>query len=66
MYWRLLTSDPTAARHIVMSDKPAISTETDKMDKGILDQVCFPIICGAKLNFPIASAAYRDTREYIP
>ena len=40
MYWRLLTSNPTAAREIVMSDKPVISTETDRMDKGMLDQVC--------------------------
>jgi hypothetical protein len=39
MYWRLLTSNPTAARDIVLSDKPVISTETDRMDKGMLDQV---------------------------
>lgn len=40
MYWRLLTSNPTAAREIVLSEKPVISTETDRMDKGMLDQVC--------------------------
>jgi hypothetical protein len=39
MYWRLLTSNPTAARDIVLSEKPVISTETDRMDKGMLDQV---------------------------
>jgi hypothetical protein len=39
MYWRLLTSNPTAAREIVLSEKPVISTETDRMDKGMLDQV---------------------------
>ncbi|WWC69307.1 uncharacterized protein I206_103245 [Kwoniella pini CBS 10737] len=39
MYWRLLTSNPTAARDIVLSDKPVISTETDRMDKGMLDQL---------------------------
>ncbi|KAK4686665.1 hypothetical protein P7C73_g3451, partial [Tremellales sp. Uapishka_1] len=39
MYWRLLTSNPTAARDIVMSEKPVISTETDRMDKGMLDQL---------------------------
>lgn len=42
MYWRLLTSNPTAARDIVMSEKPVISTETDRMDKGMLDQVGVP------------------------
>ena len=39
MYWRLLTSNPTTARDIVMSEKPVISTETDRMDKGMLDQL---------------------------
>ncbi|ORY28285.1 vesicle-mediated transport-related protein [Naematelia encephala] len=39
MYWRLLTSNPTAAREIVLSEKPVISTETDRMDKGMLDQL---------------------------
>lgn len=39
MYWRLLTSNPTAARDIVLSEKPVISTETDRMDKGMLDQL---------------------------
>ncbi|EIW69990.1 hypothetical protein TREMEDRAFT_38658 [Tremella mesenterica DSM 1558] len=39
MYWRLLTTNPTAAREIVLSEKPIISTETDRMDKGNLDQL---------------------------
>lgn len=39
MYWRLLTSNPAAARDIVLSEKPIISTETDRMDKGMLDQL---------------------------
>ena len=39
MYWRLLTSNPAAARDIVLSEKPVISTETDRMDKGMLDQL---------------------------
>ncbi|KAI9637892.1 vesicle-mediated transport-related protein [Dioszegia hungarica] len=39
MYWRLLTSNPAAAREIVLSERPVISTETDRMDKGMLDQL---------------------------
>lgn len=39
MYWRMLTADSAAARDIVMSEKPVISTETDRMDKGMLDQL---------------------------
>ncbi|WOO85516.1 AP-2 complex subunit beta [Vanrija pseudolonga] len=39
MYWRLLTTNPTAAREIVLGEKPVISTETDRMVKGMLDQL---------------------------
>ncbi|KAG7539700.1 hypothetical protein FFLO_03417 [Filobasidium floriforme] len=39
MYWRLLSSDPASTRDIVLADKPPISTETDRMDKGMLDQL---------------------------
>ena len=39
MYWRLLSTDPQGARDIVLADKPAISTETDRMDRGMLDQL---------------------------
>lgn len=39
MYWRLLSTDPAAAREIVLAEKPSISTETDRMDRQLLDQL---------------------------
>lgn len=39
MYWRLLSTNPAATRDIVLAEKPPISTETDRMDKGTLDQL---------------------------
>lgn len=39
MYWRLLSTNPGAAESIVLSEKPPISTETDRMDRGSLDQL---------------------------
>jgi hypothetical protein len=39
MYWRLLSTNAAAAHDIVLSDKPPISTETDRMDRGSLDQL---------------------------
>ncbi len=39
MYWRLLSTDPAAAREIVLAEKPPISTETDRMDRVLLDQL---------------------------
>jgi hypothetical protein len=58
MYWRLLTSNPTAARDIVLSDKPVISTETDRMDKGMLDQVS-PILLRDSETDQVAFAFHR-------
>ncbi|KAG8932922.1 hypothetical protein FRC03_000058 [Tulasnella sp. 419] len=39
MYWRLLSTNAGAAKDIVLSEKPPISTETDRMDRGALDQL---------------------------
>lgn len=39
MYWRLLSTNPAAAGDIVLAEKPPISTETDRMDRGSLDQL---------------------------
>jgi vesicle coat complex subunit len=39
MYWRLLSTDASAAKDVVLSERPPISTETDRMDRGALDQL---------------------------
>jgi AP-2 complex subunit beta-1 len=39
MYWRLLAINPAVAGEIVLSDKPAITTDSDRMDRGALDQL---------------------------
>ena len=39
MYWRLLAINPTIAGEIVLSEKPAITTDADRMDRGALDQL---------------------------
>jgi AP-2 complex subunit beta-1 len=39
MYWRLLAINPTVASEIVLSEKPAITTDADRMDRGALDQL---------------------------
>jgi AP-2 complex subunit beta-1 len=50
MYWRLLSSNPAATRDIVLAEKPPISTETDRMDKGTLDQVRLRTILSLSLR----------------
>lgn len=69
MYWRLLSTDPTTAREIVLSEKPAISTETDRMDRQLLDQL---LLHGSSLasifhrvpNTFIRGSKARYMREY--
>jgi AP-2 complex subunit beta-1 len=39
MYWRLLAINPTVASSIVLAEKPPITTDSDRMDRGALDQL---------------------------
>ncbi|KAI0928752.1 hypothetical protein AcW1_005905 [Taiwanofungus camphoratus] len=39
MYWRLLAINPAMAGEIVLAEKPAITTDADRMDRGALDQL---------------------------
>ncbi|GAA5985501.1 hypothetical protein JCM11641_007087 [Rhodosporidiobolus odoratus] len=39
IYWRLLSTDPAAAEAIVLSEKPTISTESEAMDRNVLDRL---------------------------
>lgn len=39
MYWRLLAANPGVAAEIVLAEKPVITTDSDRMDRGALDQL---------------------------
>jgi len=39
MYWRMLAMNPSVAGEIVLAEKPAITTDSDRMDRGALDQL---------------------------
>ncbi|KAL0481231.1 beta-adaptin-like protein [Acrasis kona] len=39
VYWRLLLSDPAAAKNIVLAEKPVISDDTSTLPKNILDDL---------------------------
>ncbi|KAI8053449.1 putative beta-adaptin [Syncephalis plumigaleata] len=43
IYWRLLSTNPTAAKSIILSDKPEISTEADHMDPIMLEELLLHI-----------------------
>ncbi|KAJ9056981.1 hypothetical protein DSO57_1026832 [Entomophthora muscae] len=39
IYWRLLSVDPAAAKAVVLSEHPEISTETENIEIGLLDEL---------------------------
>jgi hypothetical protein len=39
IYWRLLSTDPGAAKDVVLADKPLISEETDLLEPTLLDEL---------------------------
>ena len=39
MYWRMLAMNPAIASEIVLAEKPAITNDSDRMDRGALDQL---------------------------
>ncbi|KAI6239157.1 AP complex subunit beta [Aphelenchoides fujianensis] len=39
IYWRLLSADPTAAKEVVLAEKPLISEETDLLEPSLLSKL---------------------------
>ena len=39
IYWRLLSTDPVAAKEVVLAEKPLISEETDLLEPTLLDEL---------------------------
>lgn len=39
IYWRLLSTDPAAAKEVVLAEKPLISEETDLLEPALLNQL---------------------------
>merc|ERR550537_792036 len=39
IYWRLLSTNPEATKHVVLGDKPSIRDDSQTLDKGLLDKL---------------------------
>lgn len=39
IYWRLLSTDPVAAKEVVLAEKPLISEETDLIEPTLLEEL---------------------------
>ena len=62
MYWRLLSSDPVAAKGIVMGDKPHITTETEKLDPVTLEEMCLNVGTLATVYLKPVQQVFRAAR----
>jgi AP-1 complex subunit beta-1 len=39
IYWRLLSTNPEATKHVVLGDKPSIRDDSQTLEKGLLDKL---------------------------
>lgn len=63
MYWRLLSSDPAAAKLVVMGEKPPITAEeSEKLDPATLEEMCLNIGTLATVYLKPVQSVFRNAR----
>ena len=62
MYWRLLSSNPAAAKDVVMGEKPAITAESEKLDPVTLEEMCLVVGTLATVYLKPVHTVFRSTR----
>ena len=62
MYWRLLSSDPAAAKTVVMGEKPAITAESEKLDPHTLEEMCLVVGTLATVYLKPVQTVFRNAR----
>lgn len=65
IYWRLLSTDPAAAKDVVLAEKPLISEETDLIEPTLLDELICHISSLASVYHKPPSA-FVEGRGAIP
>lgn len=65
MYWRLLSSDPAAAKEIIMGDKPPIIAENERLDPVTLQEMTMCIGTLATIYLKPVRTVFRGTRPRI-
>ena len=63
MYWRLLSSDPVAAKRIIMSEKPRITAESEKLDPVTLEEMCLNVGTLATVYLKPVQQVFRTARS---
>lgn len=62
MYWRLLSSDPGAAKRIIMGEKPRITAESEKLDPITLEEMCLNVGTLATVYLKPVQQVFRSAR----
>uniref|UniRef100_A0A4W3HKM6 Adaptor related protein complex 1 subunit beta 1 n=1 Tax=Callorhinchus milii TaxID=7868 RepID=A0A4W3HKM6_CALMI len=65
IYWRLLSTDPVAAKEVVLAEKPLISEETDLIEPTLLDELICHIGTLASVYHKPPSAFVEGSRVKI-
>ncbi|KAI5305858.1 hypothetical protein KEM56_003074 [Ascosphaera pollenicola] len=63
MYWRLLSTDPAAAKDIVMGEKPPITAEREKLDSKTLEELCLAVGTLATVYLKPIHQVFRNARS---
>ncbi|GAB7362937.1 hypothetical protein MBLNU230_g3235t1 [Neophaeotheca triangularis] len=62
MYWRLLSSNPAAAKGIVMGEKPPINADPEKLDPTTLEEMCLAVGTLATVYLKPVHTVFRSAR----
>lgn len=62
MYWRLLSTDPAAAKQVVMGEKPPITAESEKLDPFTLQEMCLSVGSLATIYLKPIKSVFRTAR----
>lgn len=62
MYWRLLSSNPAAAKQVVMGEKPPITAESEKLDPVTLEEMCLVVGTLATVYLKPVHTVFRSAR----
>ncbi|TQV96120.1 AP-2 adaptor complex subunit beta [Cordyceps javanica] len=62
MYWRLLSTDVSLAKQIVMGEKPPITAESEKLEPAILEEMCLNVGTLATVYLKPVQTVFRSAR----
>ncbi|KAI9799350.1 MAG: hypothetical protein M1833_004049 [Piccolia ochrophora] len=65
MYWRLLSSDPAVAKHVIMGEKPPITAESETLDPHTLEEMCLNVGTLATVYLKPVHHVFRTARPRL-